>query len=105
VRVKDGKIAAVRPINGEASLANLTHTAHLLTGLSSILDYGDLIIAPGLIDTHVHMNQPGRTDWEGAALHASCRVSQLAAWMRTDVLARHGDRNQGSGSGRHNHDH
>ena len=28
-------------------------------------DYGELIIMPGLIDTHVHINEPGRTDWEG----------------------------------------
>jgi len=28
-------------------------------------DYGDLVIMPGLIDTHVHINEPGRTDWEG----------------------------------------
>ncbi len=28
-------------------------------------DAGDLVILPGLVDTHVHVNQPGRTDWEG----------------------------------------
>ena len=28
-------------------------------------DYGDLIIMPGLVDTHVHINEPGRTEWEG----------------------------------------
>ncbi|MCF6226178.1 MAG: allantoinase AllB [Xanthomonadales bacterium] len=28
-------------------------------------DMGDLVIMPGLIDTHVHINEPGRTDWEG----------------------------------------
>jgi allantoinase len=28
-------------------------------------DFGDLVIAPGVIDTHVHINEPGRTDWEG----------------------------------------
>jgi len=28
-------------------------------------DYGDLVIMPGLVDTHVHINEPGRTDWEG----------------------------------------
>src|SRR5262245_4222542 len=30
-----------------------------------IQDFGDLMIAPGVIDTHVHINEPGRTDWEG----------------------------------------
>ena len=30
-----------------------------------ILDYADLIVMPGIIDAHVHINEPGRTDWEG----------------------------------------
>jgi allantoinase len=30
-------------------------------------DFGDLVIMPGLVDTHVHINEPGRTDWEGFA--------------------------------------
>ncbi len=29
------------------------------------IDYGESVIMPGLIDTHVHINEPGRTDWEG----------------------------------------
>ncbi|HYK03308.1 MAG TPA: allantoinase AllB [Thermoanaerobaculia bacterium] len=29
------------------------------------LDYGDLVIMPGLVDSHVHVNEPGRTEWEG----------------------------------------
>jgi allantoinase len=28
-------------------------------------DYGDLVVMPGLVDTHVHINEPGRTEWEG----------------------------------------
>lgn len=30
-------------------------------------DLGDLALLPGLIDPHVHVNEPGRTDWEGFA--------------------------------------
>jgi allantoinase len=29
------------------------------------LDFGDLVISPGVVDTHVHVNEPGRTEWEG----------------------------------------
>ena len=28
-------------------------------------DVGNLVVMPGLVDTHVHINEPGRTDWEG----------------------------------------
>lgn len=30
-----------------------------------VVDAGDLIVSPGLVDSHVHVNEPGRTDWEG----------------------------------------
>jgi len=29
------------------------------------VDYGDDAIMPGLVDSHVHVNEPGRTEWEG----------------------------------------
>jgi len=29
------------------------------------LDVGDLAVSPGLVDCHVHMNEPGRVEWEG----------------------------------------
>ncbi|MFF9027230.1 allantoinase AllB [Streptomyces iakyrus] len=28
-------------------------------------DLGDHVLLPGLVDTHVHVNDPGRTEWEG----------------------------------------
>ena len=28
-------------------------------------DAGDNIVMPGVIDAHVHVNEPGRTEWEG----------------------------------------
>jgi allantoinase len=30
-----------------------------------VIDYGELVLMPGLVDTHVHINEPGRTSWEG----------------------------------------
>jgi allantoinase len=31
----------------------------------AVVDAGDAIVMPGLVDTHVHVNEPGRTPWEG----------------------------------------
>ena len=30
-----------------------------------IEDVGDNVVMPGLVDHHVHINEPGNTDWEG----------------------------------------
>lgn len=32
---------------------------------AGLLDVGDNVLMPGVIDPHVHINEPGRTDWEG----------------------------------------
>src|SRR5277367_4718089 len=31
----------------------------------SVYEAGESVVMPGLIDTHVHINEPGRTEWEG----------------------------------------
>jgi allantoinase len=53
VVVRDGRIDVVRDYDD--------------TGGGDTLDAGDLLVLPGLVDTHVHCNEPGRTDWEGFA--------------------------------------
>ncbi len=32
-----------------------------------VYDAGESVVMPGLVDTHVHINEPGRTEWEGFA--------------------------------------
>ncbi len=45
---------------------------HDLQGMK-VYDAGQLVLLPGAVDTHVHVNEPGRTDWEGyqTATHAA----------------------------------
>ncbi|MFI9585346.1 allantoinase AllB [Streptomyces sp. NPDC052236] len=53
VAVADGKIAAVLPYDAEVPNG------------ARLEDAGDDVVLPGLVDTHVHVNDPGRTEWEG----------------------------------------
>ena len=32
---------------------------------ATLIDVGDLVVSPGVVDAHVHINEPGRTEWEG----------------------------------------
>ena len=32
---------------------------------TELFDFGDHVLLPGLVDSHVHINEPGRTEWEG----------------------------------------
>ena len=34
-------------------------------GRGGVVELGDSVLLPGLVDTHVHVNEPGRTEWEG----------------------------------------
>ncbi|MFW6039728.1 MAG: allantoinase AllB [Gemmatimonadota bacterium] len=36
-------------------------------GGADVYDAGDALVLPGFVDTHVHVNEPGRTEWEGFA--------------------------------------
>ena len=52
IHVRAGKIAAVRAYDDVPSGP-------------AVEDVGELAVLPGVVDTHVHINEPGRTEWEG----------------------------------------
>ena len=39
------------------------------------IDAAGLTIFPGVVDSHVHFNEPGRTQWEGAATGSAALVA------------------------------
>jgi allantoinase len=54
IHVEDGKIARIGAYDEWSA-----------TALAERFDTDDLVISPGIVDTHVHVNEPGRTEWEG----------------------------------------
>ncbi len=61
----DGTRAASVAVSGPAIAAVHDYGARL--DADADLDLGDVALLPGLVDTHVHVNEPGRTEWEGFA--------------------------------------
>ena len=53
IGVSDGRVAAIEPFGSELPARETVR-----------LTSGDVLL-PGLVDTHVHINEPGRTEWEG----------------------------------------
>ena len=45
-------------------------------------DVSDAVVLPGLVDSHVHVNEPGRTEWEGFA----CATRAAAAGGVTTIV-------------------
>jgi allantoinase len=60
-----GTRAAAVAVSG-TSIAAVAGYDALLDAVREV-DLGDLALLPGLVDTHVHVNEPGRTEWEGFA--------------------------------------
>ncbi|GGZ55991.1 allantoinase [Streptomyces subrutilus] len=60
----EGTRAASVAVAGGKITAVLAYEAEVPAG-ARLEDFGDDVLLPGLVDTHVHVNDPGRTEWEG----------------------------------------
>src|SRR5580704_6194972 len=52
IHVRGGVISAIAALD-DLPKGSVVHEAH------------DFVVMPGIVDTHVHINEPGRTEWEG----------------------------------------
>ena len=50
----------------DVTLLDATATAERVFD-GHVQDFGDLVVSPGIVDIHVHINEPGRVIWEGEA--------------------------------------
>lgn len=55
IAITGGRIAAVGPLDSRASAPRVTEFGH------------DVVVLPGLVDSHVHICEPGNSEWEGFA--------------------------------------
>lgn len=55
IGVREGRVAAVEPYDSPVD------------GIRAVELDDDEVLLPGLVDAHVHVNEPGRTEWEGFA--------------------------------------
>jgi allantoinase len=57
IAVTDGKVSGVHDLSEQSAVPGVP-----VSRLN-----GDEVLLPGIVDTHVHVNEPGRTHWEGFA--------------------------------------
>ncbi|PVG84551.1 allantoinase AllB [Nocardioides gansuensis] len=55
IGVRDGSIAVIEPYDSDLTARQVVELAD------------DEVLMPGIVDSHVHVNDPGRTEWEGFA--------------------------------------
>jgi allantoinase len=53
IGIRNGAIAAIEPLEARLDAPQSWQLEH------------DVVLMPGLVDSHVHVNEPGHTEWEG----------------------------------------
>ena len=67
IHVEDGRIVRVEPGSPRGAAD------------AGAIDVGSLAVSPGIVDPHVHVNEPGRTEWEG--FDTATRAADI--WKKT----------------------
>ncbi|HKR66791.1 MAG TPA: allantoinase AllB [Thermoanaerobaculia bacterium] len=64
-RIRSNRVVTSTGIAPATVTIEGTRIAAIESDAIADIDYGDLVLMPGLVDSHVHVNEPGRTEWEG----------------------------------------
>ncbi|XP_042519512.1 allantoinase [Macadamia integrifolia] len=56
---------AVEVMGGNIVSVVKTEDLKGIVGSTQVVDYGEAIVMPGLVDVHAHLDEPGRAEWEG----------------------------------------
>lgn len=72
--LSDGTIEprTIRVVDGVIASVDLGDTAPVG---ANVMDAGTAILMPGAVDAHVHLNEPGRTEWEGFSTATSAAAA------------------------------
>ncbi|HEX7846502.1 MAG TPA: allantoinase AllB [Chitinophagaceae bacterium] len=49
----------------DAVIVDIVNSVNGFNNEIPVIDVGSKVVMPGIIDPHVHINEPGRTEWEG----------------------------------------
>jgi allantoinase len=64
VILPDGERPASIHVAADGVISKVSDYGDVLDA-ADVVDAGDHVVSPGIVDTHVHVNEPGRTEWEG----------------------------------------
>ena len=64
ILTEKGIIPAIIEIEHD-KISNILPSDYPIKENHKVENYGNLLIIPGVVDIHVHINEPGRTEWEG----------------------------------------
>lgn len=69
VEIVDGRILAVHELDpgGAKHQQEIIRASEVTAGVGTLRVRDGIRVLPGNVDTHVHINEPGRTSWEGFA--------------------------------------
>jgi hypothetical protein len=77
IHMKRHHIHKIYRHNSEAvRQSEITKASRVIESLGGrVMDVGSLVISPGVVDIHTHLNEPGRYDWEGIGMGTSAAAA------------------------------